>query len=328
MFKKKNYKIIVGILVGIFISSGMVVANSYKGAASEIKYDNGTSGLSSSNVQDALDELYDIKSCPDNTGCVPYKNELEEGDYVSYTPSVTSYPTDTKYTGHSSSQTIYPSELNLWRVLNINSDGTIDLISEYVSSTAVYFKNQKGYFNLVGYLNVLASQYETEGITSGSRYFGYNGQTEYITGISLQTSTPPYGCSTNGTKGACSNSTYPNDPDDYESSGGGDVLYSTDLNKVIAVLGTAEAKKVGTTTSTGYWAASRYYNYTSSTNFSWYDRYVNTAGDLTTTVMYGYGGSFYSGGLYPQALRPIVTLESGLEYEGIGIEEVPMKIIT
>jgi len=150
---------------------------------------------------------------------------------VSYTPTVTSYPTDTTYTGYSSSQTIYPSELNLWRVLNVNDDGTIDLISEYVSSTNVFFRGRKGYLNLVGYLNVLAEQYETEGITDdedGSRYFGYNGQTEKITNTSMFTSTPPFGCSTNGKTGNCSNTTYPNDPDDYEAYGGGDTLYTSD----------------------------------------------------------------------------------------------------
>ena len=58
-------------------------------------------------------------------------SRVKPGDYVSYTPSSTSYTTDKSKTGYSSSQTINPSELNLWRVLNINDDNK-DLVKEYV----------------------------------------------------------------------------------------------------------------------------------------------------------------------------------------------------
>mgnify|MGYP007056314996 CR=1 FL=1 len=46
---------------------------------------------------------------------------LSLGDYVSYTPTSTSYTTDTSKTGYSSTQIINPSELNLWRVLKKNA---------------------------------------------------------------------------------------------------------------------------------------------------------------------------------------------------------------
>ena len=330
MFKKKNYKIIIGIIVGIIISSSIVVANSYKGAASDVGYDNSTSGLYSSNVQDALDELYDMKNCPSKTYCEPYKYELAVGDYVSYTPEITSYSVDTSVTGYTGSeaQTINPSELNLWRVLNINSDGTVDLISEYVSSTNVYFGGLTGYKNFVGYLNVLAEQYETEGITDGSRYFGFNGQTEYITDTSMFTSTPPFGCSTNGTAGNCTNTTYPNDPDDYEAYGGGDKLYTTDYDRVYTVLGTRIAYKVGTYTATLYWMASRYYIYGSSAYYNWSGRHVRASGSSSYYDLYYYSSSSFYDYSNSNALRPIVTLKSGLEYEGLGIKESPMKIIT
>ena len=39
------------------------------------------------------------------------------------TPTKSSYTTDKSKTGYSSTQTINPQELNLWRVIKINNDG-------------------------------------------------------------------------------------------------------------------------------------------------------------------------------------------------------------
>lgn len=103
----------------------------------------------------------------------------QTGYYVSYTPSSKSYTTSTGSTGYSSSQTINPSELNLWRILKINSDGSMEIISHYVSSTAVYFHGSTGYNNYVSYLNTIANQYQTSGITTGSRHFGSNYPDDY-----------------------------------------------------------------------------------------------------------------------------------------------------
>ena len=331
--KNKNYKYLVGLVIGLLLVSSVYGASSM--LSSDVIYDSTNSSYSNGSVQGAIDDLSGKierpTECPDKTYCIPYKSELAVGDYVSYTPTVTSYPTDTTYTGYSSSQTIYPSELNLWRVLNINNDGTIDLISEYVSSTDVYFKGLTGYKNFVGYLNVLASQYETEGITDaedGSRYFGFKGQTEYITDTSMFTSTPPFGCSTDGTAGNCTNTDYPNDPDDYEAYGGGDTLYTTDYDRVNTVLGTRIAYKVGTNTATAYWMASRYYGYSSASYYLWYGRKVSTSGSYSSNSLYLYGSGSFNEYSRNNALRPIVTLKSGLQYEGIGIIESPMKIIT
>lgn len=69
------------------------------------------------------------------------------------TPQNSSYTTRTKYTGYNTLQTINPKELNLWRVIRVNSDGTVDALSEYVSSTSVYFSEFVGYQKNVGYLN-------------------------------------------------------------------------------------------------------------------------------------------------------------------------------
>ena len=319
MFKKKNYKLFIGIIAGIIISSGIVYAASYVGTAKDLKYDNTVSGLYSSNVQDALDELWEMKDCPSGYGCLKTKNTLELGDYVYYEPIIDEYPTDTTKTGYSSSQTIYPSELKLWRVLFINDDGTVDIVSEDVSSTDVYFRGLVGYQNLVGYLNELASQYETEGITlsqNGSRHFGFNGQTEYIEDTSMFTETAPWTCSTGG---SC-------DPAPVESQGGGDNLYERDYNQAQSVLKTAAAYEVNTSTLTSYWMASRYYYYSSSYRY-WDGRIVNASGSTSNNFLYYYNSSQFIEHSYSYALRPVVTLSSELSYEGVGIKEAPMRII-
>ena len=316
MKKKKsyNYKIILGLMIGIILSvSGVYAATTYIGNGVDLTYDNSKSGLSSTNVQDALDELYG-KSCPDGYVCLKKKNTLALGDYVSMTPTKSSYTTDTSKTGYTSTQTINPQELNLWRVIKLNDDGTVEMISEHVSSTAVYFSGQTGYQNLVGYLNVLASQYENSIYTRGSRYFGYNGQTEYIIDISKFTNPAPWTSST------ADNSN--------EASGGGDTLYTTDYNLINTVLGTRVATKPGSGSGSYYWMASRYYYYSSSTSYRWNGRYLSTSGSTGSRNLFYYSSSSFS--TYPSnfSLRPIVVLKSGLKYSGVGTEDYPMEIST
>ena len=311
--KNKNYKLIIGLIMGFIFSSSVVFAW-YNDLANEVSYNSSNTWLHSNTVQGALDELAEQKGCPVGYVCYTKKNTLALGDYVSYTPSKTSYTTDVTYTGYTSTQTINPSELTLWRVIAINGNGTVDIISENVSTTDVFFRGQTGYQNLVGYLNVLASQYETTGVTVGSRHFGYNGQTEFITDTQYFVNPAPWTCSTGGT---CSP-----DPDDYESSGGGDTLYTNDYNLINNVLGTRVATKLSGSAST-YWMASRYYSYSSASNYYWSGRYVLTSDSLGSNILYRYSGSFYA--FSPSnALRPIVTLSSSLLWSGIGNKDYPM----
>ena len=259
-----------------------------------------------------MDELYG-KSCPDGYVCLKKKNTLALGDYVSMTPTKSSYTTDTSKTGYTRTQTINPQELNLWRVIKLNDDGTVEMISEHVSSIAIYFKGQTGYQNFVGYLNVLASQYENSTYTKGSRYFGYNGQTEYITDTSKFTNPAPWTSSTGSST--------------VESQGGGDTLYTTDYNLINTVLGTKVAAKPGGS-SASYWIASRYYYYSSSSSYYWIGRYVRTSGSLYESRLYYWSSSGFNSSIYGNALRPIVVLKSGLKYYGVGTEDYPMEIST
>ena len=210
----------------------------------------------------------------------------------------------------------------MWRVININQDGSAEIISVYVSSTDIYFGGLTGYLNLVGYLNELAGYYETSGITSGHRHFGYSNQTQYLTSSSLYTtaSTPPWSCSTGG---SCS-------PAPVESQGGGDTGYLTDYNQLqtafasSTTVSAAIAFKAGTSTAADYWMASRYYGY-STIDYRWCGRSVRAGGTPLATRMY-YSSNPFAYWQFAYALRPIVTLKSGLSYRGVGTEAYPMEI--
>ncbi len=228
---------------------------------------------------------------------------FKTGDYVKMTPTSTSYTITPTMTGYSSNQTINPSELNLWRVISINSDGTMDLVSQYVSSTYVEFSGKTGYQNYISSLNQIASQYTNSKYTTASRHMGYNGQTGTITDTSaLDSTTVPWTSSTSSSMTASD-----------EAKGGGDMEYQKDFDLVNKALGTAVANKAGTTTKANYWLASRYFYYSASNAWYFGEWVVNTSGDLYNYYLYTCsGGSFYT--YYnSNAVRPIVTLKSGVK---------------
>ena len=317
MKKEKSYnsKILVGIILGIFLSLVGVKAASNTEKGTNLLYNNSKSGLVSTNVQDAIDEVYNNSFCPSGYVCVKAKTTLALGDYVKMTPTKSSYTTDTSKTGYSSTQTINPQELNLWRVISINDDGTVEMISEHVSSVAIYFSGQTGYQNLVGYLNVLASQYENSTYTKGSRHFGYNGQTEYITDTSKFINPAPWTCDT-GNSGC----------NTIESQGGGDTLYQKDYDLINTVLGTRVATKPESSSSSSYWMASRCYGYSSSTSYSWSGRVGGNSGSSGSSGLYNYSSSSFRAFTSSYSLRPIVVLKSGLKYNGVGTKIIPMEI--
>ena len=315
--RRKNYKWIIGIMIGIILSlTGVYAATQY--TSKNVYYNNEKSSLSSEDVQGAIDELAEKakahagSSCPSGYACIQKKTTLALGDYVSMTPTKSSYTTDKSKTGYSRTQTINPQELNLWRVIKINDDGTVEMISEHVSSTEVYFEGKTGYQNFVGYLNVLARQYENSTYTIGSRHFGYNGQTEYITDTSKFTNPAPWTSSTGSST--------------VESQGGGDTLYQKDYDLINSVLGKRSATEPNGS-SAYYWMASRNYTYFSSSSYYWRGRNVGSSVSSSRNgSLYDYSGSSFSTISNGNSLRPIVVLKSGLKYAGVGTEDYPMKI--
>ncbi len=313
--KKDNYIFIIGLIIGVLLSAtGVYAVTQY--TSNNIYYVNKNSTLSSNNVQGAIDELATIYKnkkitvCPEGYIC---QQNLALGDYVLMKPTLSSYTTSTSKTGYTETQTINPQELDLWRVISINDDGTVDIVSEHISSTEVYFQGQTGYQNLVGYLNELASKYENSKYTKGSRYFGYNGQTEYITDTSKFTTTAPWTCST----GESCNL--------VESQGGGDTGYTKDYNLVKNILGTVIATSPGSSNAEYYWVASRHYSYVNSTTYYWQGRYVYNDGSLVMSRLYSYSSGF-SDITRGYKIRPILTLKANIGYTGSGTKADPYQL--
>ena len=278
-FIKKNFKLVIAFSLG-FALAGTSVYAANTIYSKNVTYDNSNSGLDATNVQDALDETYNK--------CFPPPPPIELGDYVSLTPTDTS-----------------GKELNLWRVININEDGTIDIISEYVSSTILTMYGYSSYeTNISTYdyrtyvyqLNNFVTRYENEKYTIDSRAFGYNGQTESIPTFDYKNNTGNFS----------------------EREGGGDTLYEKDYNLVMNALGTLKATKPDGS-SASYFVASRF----------------------SSSVCFGIRQiSSYDGGLYESNLacdslpwegtygiessvRPILTLRANLKYSGEGTKASP-----
>ncbi len=184
------------------------------------------------------------------------KGELEEklkiGDYISYIPENTSYTIKKEDTYYSADQTIRPSELNLWRVIRKNVDGTVDIVSEYISSNQIHIgtntSKEIAYQNYIDILNKIASSYETEEYTITSRHTGYD-------------NTQALGVLPN------TNSSLDNG-------------YIVDMDLIKEAVGFITARRAGTTQYLGYWLASRDATTTG--------RVLNNSGGFTSFHLNGY----------------------------------------
>ena len=237
-------------------------------------------------------------------------DNVELGAYIRMTPTSTSYTIPASLTGYTSNQTINPSELNLWRVIKKNEDGTIDVVSECVSSTPVYFSGKTGYINFVKGLNTIAAQYTNDKYVSSTRHMGYSNQTETITNTSkLNQTTPPWTRHTSLQWINCDPSLYLCGTD--ESLGAGDIGYEADYNLVNGAYGSMIAKTPSGIT-TPYWLASRRFHYISNSDWNWSVRFVNTAGDLYSNWAFTSSRGNYD---CKYAIRPILTLNSTAEID-------------
>lgn len=117
-----------------------------------------------------------------NSELAPTKttSTLKIGDYVNMTPTATSYTLDFELTGYANNlqEALNPSELNLWRVIKKNDNGTVDVVSDKVSSKDVYFANNQGYLNFVKGLNDIAAAYTNTKYVQGTRYMGFSNQVD------------------------------------------------------------------------------------------------------------------------------------------------------
>ena len=100
------------------------------------------------------------------------RGDVQVGDYVAYTPDIAeSYSLPTTVSGYISDQSITQNTSLTWRVLSVNDDGTINIITSSPVNTNIYFRGALGYNNCVYVLNDLcASHYSNSslGVTARS----------------------------------------------------------------------------------------------------------------------------------------------------------------
>ncbi|MBQ1496274.1 MAG: hypothetical protein IIZ40_02845 [Bacilli bacterium] len=74
---KKKYKVIISFFLGMFVAGTTVFAATYYFKATDTTYTNSNSTLSSTNVNDALDELYNKTKAMVNTGYISIFSNLK-----------------------------------------------------------------------------------------------------------------------------------------------------------------------------------------------------------------------------------------------------------
>ncbi len=267
-------------------------------------------------------------------------NDFKVGDYVSMTPTLTSYTIPGELTNSKKGdQTIHPSSLNLWRILKINDDDTIDMISEYVTYDTVNFissevdetystyKNKIGYENYIYTLKLIANSFQNDKYTISARIPGYVDQTEKLDTSKISYNELIWTCSTDDEN--CNT---------VEEQGGGDTKYKSDLKLIENVYGNYNADFVTPRSYQSYYIASRNYIYTNKSTETSTEKSISfnirrieklsseTVGSLRSTDIYKQvferKGDWIQG-VRDSGIRPIVTLKSGLKKTGSGTKSDP-----
>ena len=176
-FKKR---ILILLAFMIVLSTTVTAATVFN--SKDITYSN--SATTKKNVKDSLDELYTkaakVGQCPEGNLCVENKiSNVPIGSYISLTPTSTSYTISKDLTGYTKDVVIHPNKLNLWRVIKINIDGSVDAVSVYVDNVIIYISGLEGCRNFIGTLQTIASQYQNTKYTTATRSMGYEGQSAY-----------------------------------------------------------------------------------------------------------------------------------------------------
>lgn len=223
--------------------------------------------------------------------------KVKLGDYINLSPVASSYQIPTTLTGYSSVQTINPRELNLWRVIKKNANGSVDVVSEYVSNVDVHFYGKEGYKKLAGSLNEIAAQYTNPKYVTATRHLGYSGQTVNLTDDTIFSSTTvPFEKTT--------------EDNNNEVHGGGDMLHLDDYVALQTALETkATTKQNGS--SSAYYLASRNFN-SSANSWNFASKIINTSGEIENAPLYTYNGSYADNDI-SSSIRPVLTLRSSLE---------------
>jgi type IV pilus assembly protein PilA len=230
----------------------------------------------------------------------------EKGDYVTMTPTSTSFFISKDISKYTDDQTINPSNTTRWRVIKKNTDGTIEIVSVEGTESFNYGYYYQSYYNYIGFLNSMANSYQNSNYTIGARAMGYDGQTEYLdesTARVFRYHTPPEMHTTDNS---------------YESYGWGDIGYKKDLELVSSALGDLFLEKADGTRSYDYtFIASRNMGFSKGTSVrQWYYQLrMISSGQLSALNSYVYctnSCAYGTPGNRGRA-RPILTLKADLK---------------
>ena len=326
--------ILVAVTVNTAVNSGLFghAKNATQGWKSEEEKE---SNIGNDNyINDIVNQFSDSQTKPD-------RSFLKVGDYIDYTPD-----TAGNYMGLGTSENEkagstdnpadgIPQDTTLkWRVMNINNDGSVDIVSAAPIATNVYFQGSLGYNNGVLLLNDLCkSQYSnsTLGVTARSIDLEDIEKKFNSTGINARNTY------NNGNKTYGQTQTYTNNysytPDIYNHVGKTAAeeskdYYSTPTTATHSQKGTLEVQQTyyyfsntpasyfdDSTfhelifgTGTAYWLASRY-ALCYSTRACFGLRYVNSANLDGANLFYSNNYTYY----LTLRVRPVVSLGSNIK---------------
>ena len=117
-------RIFIFILGGLILGSAGVAATTYF-PSNQTTYDNSVSGLQSTNVQDAIDELYGVCSKPASAG----DTILDNTDIVTSGDGLYKDEYEDRYFYKGANPNNYINFNNsLWRIISVENDGTIKIM--------------------------------------------------------------------------------------------------------------------------------------------------------------------------------------------------------
>ena len=292
------------------------------------------------------------------------RGDVQVGEYVAYTPDTAeSYSLPTTVTGYSSDRTITQESLT-WRVLSVNDDGTIDLISSAPTSQSVEFGGALGYNNCVYLLNdICAELYSNENLGVTARNINLEDDIEpkmNEAGIVARDSygsgqTYAYGNVRTYTSSSCRY--YPNLYAQEKGSGidtgvaradgiaKNDSYYSSPTAETYTQAGTSltvtsDYYYFSSSNSPSYFDDTTWYNlvfntssyywlasrcvYADSSDAAFDLRYVGSGNLNINSLFYS---NYYSSLTISFRFRPVVSLESGVQiYGGDGSAEHPYQL--
>ena len=326
---KKNIKVIIAFILGL-IASGVTVyaASGILFASSAVSFDNTRANLTKTNGDPVETVEEAVEALSRNVTPTCSNSPFHLGDYISMTPTSTSYTPDNTITGlveydtqqgnpsgTTVSNTLNPSQLNVWRVIKINPDCTVEVVSEYASAASMKFAAKVGYQNFVYVLNETAKQYANTTYTldpstapdGAFRGVGYSNQTKKITDTTRLDDL---------TLGQVNGAWYKKGTAE-ESLGGGDLGYGKDLQLLndagVSIRVFSKGASVDDSAFVKYWIASREYFWESADYWSFCIWYVMETDYLTSyTIFYGWKGVNFGYAMHEASFRPIVTLKPGL----------------